>query len=81
MEIFSFSLFFIFSATIFPVVQKQHQLLVTLLLCNAASMEVITLISGSLIYSRMSALCTLHLALQNVAKQKHEEDVGWGEGG
>ncbi|KAJ8573756.1 hypothetical protein K7X08_010267 [Anisodus acutangulus] len=27
------------AATIFPVVQKQHQLLVTLLLCNAASME------------------------------------------
>lgn len=32
----------VFSATIFPVVQKQHQLLVTLLLCNAASMEVTT---------------------------------------
>ncbi|KAG6398575.1 hypothetical protein SASPL_140042 [Salvia splendens] len=29
------------SAAIFPVVQKQHQLLVTLLLCNAAAMEVI----------------------------------------
>lgn len=29
-----------FSATILPVVQKQHQLLVTLLLCNAAAMEV-----------------------------------------
>lgn len=28
------------SATILPVVQKQHQLLVTLLLCNAAAMEV-----------------------------------------
>ncbi|CAI9264773.1 unnamed protein product [Lactuca saligna] len=27
------------AAIIFPVVQKQHQLLVTLLLCNAASME------------------------------------------
>ncbi|KAL3812704.1 hypothetical protein ACJIZ3_013972 [Penstemon smallii] len=27
------------AAAIFPVVQKQHQLLVTLLLCNAASME------------------------------------------
>lgn len=27
-------------ATILPVVQKQHQLLVTLLLCNAVSMEV-----------------------------------------
>ncbi|KAL3849844.1 hypothetical protein ACJIZ3_011726 [Penstemon smallii] len=27
------------AATIFPVVQKQHQLLVTLLLCNAAAME------------------------------------------
>lgn len=28
------------AATILPVVQKQHQLLVTLLLCNAVSMEV-----------------------------------------
>ncbi|KAF3793048.1 DUF21 domain-containing protein [Nymphaea thermarum] len=28
-------------AAIFPVVQKQHQLLVTLLLCNAAAMEII----------------------------------------
>ena len=28
------------SAAILPVVQKQHQLLVTLLLCNAAAMEV-----------------------------------------
>ena len=27
-------------ATILPVVQKQHQLLVTLLLCNACAMEV-----------------------------------------
>ena len=31
---------FLVSAAIFPVVQKQHQLLVTLLLCNAAAMEV-----------------------------------------
>uniref|UniRef100_A0A1S4CD91 DUF21 domain-containing protein At4g14240-like n=1 Tax=Nicotiana tabacum TaxID=4097 RepID=A0A1S4CD91_TOBAC len=30
------------AATILPVVQKQHQLLVTLLLCNAAAMEVTT---------------------------------------
>ena len=28
------------TATILPVVQKQHQLLVTLLLCNAVAMEV-----------------------------------------
>lgn len=31
------------AAVIFPVVQKQHQLLVTLLLCNAASMEALPL--------------------------------------
>lgn len=31
---------FLLTATILPVVQKQHQLLVTLLLCNAAAMEV-----------------------------------------
>lgn len=30
----------LFSASILPVVQKQHQLLVTLLLCNAVAMEV-----------------------------------------
>jgi len=36
---FNFNL--ILLAAILPVVQKQHQLLVTLLLCNAASMEVI----------------------------------------
>ncbi|KAG2308501.1 hypothetical protein Bca52824_028249 [Brassica carinata] len=29
------------ASAIFPVVQKQHQLLVTLLLCNAVAMEVI----------------------------------------
>lgn len=29
-----------FAAVILPVVQKQHQLLVTLLLCNACAMEV-----------------------------------------
>jgi metal transporter CNNM len=28
------------AAAILPVVQKQHQLLVTLLLCNAVAMEV-----------------------------------------
>ncbi|KAK6122648.1 hypothetical protein DH2020_043610 [Rehmannia glutinosa] len=33
------SIFVIASAAILPVVQKQHQLLVTLLLCNAAAME------------------------------------------
>lgn len=33
-------IFFIISAVILPVVQKQHQLLVTLLLCNACAMEV-----------------------------------------
>ncbi|KAG9153241.1 hypothetical protein Leryth_026630 [Lithospermum erythrorhizon] len=31
------------AATIFPVVQKQHQLLVTLLLCNAGAMEALPL--------------------------------------
>ncbi|KAI3701881.1 hypothetical protein L6452_27321 [Arctium lappa] len=31
------------AAVIFPVVQKQHQLLVTLLLCNAAAMEALPL--------------------------------------
>jgi hypothetical protein len=38
---FNFNFNLILLAAILPVVQKQHQLLVTLLLCNAASMEVI----------------------------------------
>lgn len=33
-------LFLDIAAAILPVVKKQHQLLVTLLLCNAAAMEV-----------------------------------------
>jgi len=37
------------SAAIFPVVQKQHQLLVTLLLCNAMAMEVIIFIQSLLV--------------------------------
>ncbi|GKC84510.1 DUF21 domain-containing protein-like protein isoform X2, partial [Tanacetum coccineum] len=34
------------AAVIFPVVQKQHQLLVTLLLCNAAAMEMLDWVLG-----------------------------------
>lgn len=35
-----FYLSFLCAAVILPVVKKQHQLLVTLLLCNACAMEV-----------------------------------------
>lgn len=38
------------AATILPVVQKQHQLLVTLLLCNAVAMEVHNLLHFFMIY-------------------------------
>jgi len=34
---------YVYAAVILPVVKKQHQLLVTLLLCNAVAMEVIRL--------------------------------------
>ena len=37
---FRFAFVLFLAAVILPVVQKQHQLLVTLLLCNAAAMEV-----------------------------------------
>ena len=37
-------------AAIFPVVQKQHQLLVTLLLCNAVAMEVYSLTQSFLLF-------------------------------
>ncbi|KAG5630423.1 hypothetical protein H5410_002140 [Solanum commersonii] len=39
----TFNGMFTFSAVILPIVQKQHQLLVTLLLCNAAAMEALPL--------------------------------------
>jgi len=46
------------AAAILPVVQKQHQLLVTLLLCNAVAMEVENL--GSIL-SIITLFCTLQL--------------------
>lgn len=36
--------FFVITAKILPVVRKQHLLLCTLLICNAAAMEVILLL-------------------------------------
>lgn len=41
---------FFLSAAILPVVQKQHQLLVTLLLCNAIAMEVIDLVGPGIVF-------------------------------
>ena len=45
-------------AAILPVVKKQHQLLVTLLLCNAAAMEV-KKIDFSFTLDKLPTLCTL----------------------
>ena len=50
------------AAAILPVVQKQHQLLVTLLLCNAAAMEVEYLDCNhinyhTILYSRTEFIC------------------------
>jgi hypothetical protein len=54
-----FCLFTLFAAAaILPVVQKQHQLLVTLLLCNAAAMEVEYLDCNHII---ITLFCTLEV--------------------
>lgn len=52
------------AAAILPVVKKQHQLLVTLLLCNAAAMEVklyllplVVLIYNLKLHFRVSEIC------------------------
>jgi len=56
------------AAAILPVVQKQHQLLVTLLLCNAAAMEVENL--GSIL-SIITLFCTLQLNIWPFAKRMY----------
>lgn len=59
----SLSFFCFRAAAILPVVKKQHQLLVTLLLCNACAMEVVKnyvlLISAQC--SHCSLICSLFL--------------------
>jgi len=54
---FCLTFWFTLAAAILPVVQKQHQLLVTLLLCNACAMEVFaTWFLGILILDEMGLL-------------------------
>lgn len=51
------------AAVIFPVVQKQHQLLVTLLLCNAASMEALPLYLDKLFHPVVAVILSVTFVL------------------
>lgn len=51
------------AATILPVVQKQHQLLVTLLLCNAASMEALPIYLDKLFNQFVAIILSVTLVL------------------
>lgn len=67
---FNFFLFYNKLAAILPVVQKQHQLLVTLLLCNAASMEVIFFFNWDysiLCFIVISLLCSCLILITHAA--------------
>ncbi|KAK4492542.1 hypothetical protein RD792_003354 [Penstemon davidsonii] len=51
------------AATIFPVVQKQHQLLVTLLLCNAAAMEALPIYLDKLFHPVVAVILSVTFIL------------------
>ncbi|XP_017253978.1 DUF21 domain-containing protein At4g14240 isoform X2 [Daucus carota subsp. sativus] len=51
------------AAAIFPVVQKQHQLLVTLLLCNAASMEALPIYLDRIFHPVVAVLLSVTFVL------------------
>ncbi|RAL38203.1 hypothetical protein DM860_017408 [Cuscuta australis] len=51
------------AATILPVVKKQHQLLVTLLLCNAASMEALPIYLDKLFHPVVAVVLSVTLVL------------------
>ncbi|KAM3394803.1 DUF21 domain-containing protein like [Capsicum galapagoense] len=51
------------AATILPVVQKQHQLLVTLLLCNAAAMEALPLYLDKLFNQYLAIILSVTFVL------------------
>ncbi|XP_042047060.1 DUF21 domain-containing protein At4g14240-like [Salvia splendens] len=51
------------AAVIFPVVQKQHQLLVTLLLCNAAAMEALPLYLDKLFHPVVAVILSVTFVL------------------
>ncbi|KAL8530693.1 hypothetical protein ACS0TY_007652 [Phlomoides rotata] len=51
------------AATILPVVQKQHQLLVTLLLCNAAAMEALPIYLDKLFHPVVAVILSVTFVL------------------
>ncbi|KAG0608736.1 hypothetical protein M758_8G128200 [Ceratodon purpureus] len=51
------------ASTILPVVQKQHQLLVTLLLCNAAAMEALPIFLDDMLNEFVAVLLSVTLVL------------------
>lgn len=51
------------AAAIFPVVQKQHQLLVTLLLCNSAAMEALPLYLDKLFHPVVAVILSVTFVL------------------
>ncbi|XP_016503979.1 DUF21 domain-containing protein At4g14240-like isoform X1 [Nicotiana tabacum] len=51
------------AATIFPVVQKQHQLLVTLLLCNAAAMEALPIYLDKIFHPVVAVILSVTFVL------------------
>ncbi|KAG8389373.1 hypothetical protein BUALT_Bualt02G0222500 [Buddleja alternifolia] len=51
------------AATIYPVVQKQHQLLVTLLLCNAAAMEALPIYLDKLFHPAVAVILSVTFVL------------------
>ncbi|CAN4091586.1 unnamed protein product [Withania somnifera] len=51
------------AATILPVVQKQHQLLVTLLLCNAAAMEALPIYLDKIFHPAVAVILSVTFVL------------------
>ncbi|CAH2039043.1 unnamed protein product [Thlaspi arvense] len=57
------SLFLLLMAAILPVVKKQHQLLVTLLLCNAAAMEALPICLDKIFHPFVAVLLSVTFVL------------------
>ncbi|WP_459806162.1 DUF21 domain-containing protein, partial [Herbidospora sp. RD11066] len=51
------------AAAILPVVQKQHQLLVTLLLCNAAAMEALPIYLDKIVHPAVAVVLSVTFVL------------------
>ncbi|KAL5995871.1 hypothetical protein ACLOJK_025943 [Asimina triloba] len=56
-------LFIAFAAAILPVVQKQHQLLVTLLLCNAVAMEALPICLDKIFHPAVAIILSVSFVL------------------